>query len=75
MDRMRRQEMVAEAWIHLVSLFRMDESLSWGREIWRWTALKREFGGVVESNVDKILTAANMEGRLYTRNQLSDRSI
>ena len=45
-DRMRGQEMVAEAWIHSVSLCRMDESLSWGREIWRWPALKRGCRGV-----------------------------
>ena len=28
-----------------------------------------------DSNVDKILTAINMEGRPYTRNQLSDWSM
>ena len=43
-DRMRGQEMVAEAWIHSVSLCRMDESLSWGREIWRWPALNKGCG-------------------------------
>ena len=53
------------------SLCRMEESLSGGRKI----CMKERKGEDVErsqadSYVDKILTAFNLKGRLYTRHQL-----
>jgi hypothetical protein len=70
--RMEGQDEVCPGDLPAVFRFRMEESLSGGRKICmkerKWEDVERS---QADSYVDKILTAFNLKGRLYSSYQLS----